>query len=218
MDLEELHAFLHVVEAGSFFAASESLCVSRTTLRRRVAALEARVGVPLLKSSRQGVVLTEAGQVLAGRGRIMMQETRALLASIREVGQEPSGLLRTVLPVGLPPHVLTPLVGMLRANYPRLHVDVRLSNDPLSEDLRDVDVALHFGEDAPPGQWNSYVILRLREWLLASRDYLQRRGTPRSLEELKRHELLAWQPPGDALALAISWTPATSPSSFHCSC
>ncbi len=114
MDLEELSAFLDVVETGSFLAAAESLGVSRTTLRRRVEALEARAGVPLLKSTRQGILLTEAGEMLAQRGRIMMQETSALLASIREVGHEPSGMLRMVMPVGLPPHLLTPLFGVLR--------------------------------------------------------------------------------------------------------
>src|SRR5262245_55449269 len=100
MDLEELRAFLHVVETGSFLAAADSLRVSRTTLRRRVGSLEARAGVSLVESTAHGVVLTEAGHMLAQRGRVMAQEASALLASIREVGQQPSGVLRVVLPVG----------------------------------------------------------------------------------------------------------------------
>jgi len=106
MDLEERRAFLDVVETGSFLAAADSLGVSRTTLRRRVEALEARTGVPLLKSTSTGIVLTEAGTVLARRGRIMMQETNALLTTIREVGRAPSGVLRVALPGALPPHLL----------------------------------------------------------------------------------------------------------------
>jgi DNA-binding transcriptional LysR family regulator len=194
MDLEELRAFLDVVETGSFLATAESLGVSRTTLRRRV---EARAGVPLLKSTRQGIVLTEAGEVLAQRGRIMMQETSALLASIREVGQEPSGVLRVVLPVGLPPHLLTPLFGLLRTTYPQLRVQARFSNNPLNEPLDNVDMAVHFGEDAPRGPWLSHVVLRVREGLIASREYLRRRGAPRSLQELQAHELFSWQAPGE---------------------
>jgi DNA-binding transcriptional LysR family regulator len=197
MDLEELRAFLDVVETGSFLAAADSLGVSRTTLRRRVEALEARVGVPLLKSTRQGVVLTEAGETLARRGRIMMQETSALLASLREVGQEPSGVLRMVIPVGMPPHVLTPLFGLLRASYPLLRVHARFSDNPLSEPLDGVDMAIHLGEDMPKGPWLSHVVLRVREGLIASREYLQRRGIPRSVEELRGHELFSWEAPGD---------------------
>ena len=196
MDLEELRAFLDVVETGSYLAAADSRGVSRTTLRRRVEALEARAGVALLKSTSQGIVLTEAGEVLSRRGRIMMQETSALLTSIREVGQEPSGVLRLVLPVGLPPHLLTPLYAQLRETYPRLRVHVRFSEDPLSEPLDKVDMAFHFG-GLPRGPWLSYVILRVQERLIASREYLEKRGTPRSVEELQGHELLAWEAPGE---------------------
>jgi DNA-binding transcriptional LysR family regulator len=197
MDLEELRAFLDVVETGSFLAAAESLGVSRTTLRRRVEALEARAGVPLLKSTRQGILLTEAGEVLAQRGRLMMQETSALLTSLREVGQAPSGMLRVVLPVGLPPHLLVPLFGLLRTAHPQLSVQARFSDNPLGEPLDNVDMAVHFGEDMPRGPWLSSVVMRVREGLIASQEYLRRRGVPRSPGELRGHELFSWEGPGD---------------------
>jgi DNA-binding transcriptional LysR family regulator len=197
MDLEELRAFLNVVETGSFLAAADTLGVSRTTLRRRVEALEARAGVPLLKSTRQGVVLTDAGQMLARRGRIMVQETSALLTSIREVGQGPSGVLRVVMPVGAPPHLFAPLFGMLRSAYPQLRLHSRFSGDPLGEHLDDVDMAIHFGGGEAKGPWLSHSVLQLRELLLASAEYLAQKGTPRSIEELRRHELFSWEAPGD---------------------
>ncbi len=93
MDLEELRAFLAVIETGSFLGAERSLNMPRATVRRRVDALEARAGVPLLNKSREGIVATEAGAVLVTRGRLMIQEATALVASIREIGQEPSGVL-----------------------------------------------------------------------------------------------------------------------------
>ncbi len=197
MDLQELRAFIVVVETGSYLGAARTLGVSRTTLRRHVGSLEARAGVPLLETLRHGVRPTEAGQALARQGRTMMQEASALLASIREVGHAPSGTLRVVLPVGLPPHLLTPIFAALRAAYPQLHYHARFSNDPLSEALTDVDIALHFGEDPPRGSWISHVVLRVRELLLASRPYLARRGTPKTIDDLRHHELLAWQAPGE---------------------
>lgn len=197
MDLEELRAFITVVESGSFLAAASSLGVSRTTLRRRVGALEARAGVPLLESTHQGVVLTDAGQVLATHGRRMMEEARALLSSVREMGKEPSGTLRMVLPVGLPPHMLTPLFAGMRAAYPRLHLHCRFSNAPLSESLIDIDMAVHFGEDVPRGPWISHVVMRVPEGLIASSVYLGQRGVPRTVDDLRGHELFAWQAPGE---------------------
>jgi DNA-binding transcriptional LysR family regulator len=197
MDLEELRAFLHVVESGSFLAAAEALSVSRTTLRRRVGSLEARAGVPLLESTQQGVVLTDAGRILARRGRALEEEAGALLSSIREVGQEPSGVLRVSMPVGLPPQILASLCGALRVAYPRLRAECRFSDDPITESLAGVDMAVHFSEAPPKGKWLSYVVVRMPQMLIASKEYLARAGTPGSVEDLAEHELFSWQHPGE---------------------
>lgn len=196
MDLEELRAFLQVVDSGSFLAAADRLQVSRTTLRRRVGSLESRAGVPLLESTQQGVVLTDAGQMLARRGRAMEEEAGALLASVRGLGQAPSGVLRVSLPVGLPPQLLASIVAGLRAAYPQLHLECRFSDDPIADSLVGVDMAVHFSDATPRGKWLSYVILRVQERLVAGKEYLARRGRPASFEDLARHELFAWQVPG----------------------
>lgn len=205
MDLAELRAFITVVEKGSFLGAASALGVSRTTLRRHVASLEARAGVPLLETERHGVSPTEAGQVLVRQGRTMMEEASALLASIREVGQAPSGTMRVVLPVGLPPHLVTPIHAALRAAYPQLHYHVRLSNDPLSESLAEVDIAVHLGADPPRGSWISYEVLRVRQHLIASKGYLAKRGAPKRIDDLRRHELMAWQAPGEDARIWRTW-------------
>lgn len=197
MDLEELQAFLHVVKHGSFHAASEASGMSRTTLRRRVESLQARAGVPLLESSRQGAALTDAGRALAERGQAMVEEASAVVASIRELGRAPSGVLRLVMPVGLPPLLIAPMYASLRSAFPDLRLAIRFSDDPLGESLVDIDMAVHFGESTPRGPWLSVVIMRMRERLFASKAYLARRGTPTSIDDLARHELLAWRAPGE---------------------
>ncbi|NUP13345.1 MAG: LysR family transcriptional regulator, partial [Polyangiaceae bacterium] len=195
VDLEELRAFLNVVDAGSFLAAADSLGVSRTTLRRRIEGLEARAGVQLIKNTPRGIIVTDAGQVLAKRGRVMVQDVGVLVSSLRKIGGQPEGVLNVVMPVGLPPHLLTPLFAALRAAYPALRVSCRISDDPLQEPLEDVDIAVHFGDEEPPSPWLSYVIMRVRRWLVASTEYLARRGTPKDIEQLRMHELLAWRAP-----------------------
>jgi DNA-binding transcriptional LysR family regulator len=195
MDLEELRAFVAAVETGSIVAAARSLNFARATLRRRLDELEARAGVPLLNRTAQGVTPTEAGTVLAVRGRRILQEANALLSSVREVGAEPTGELRMVLPAGMPPQILTPLLARLRQKHPRLSLRVRFSDDPLAGLLDDVDVAVHFGSRSPAGPWVSYEILRMREWLIASSEYLRRKGVPETPDALADHDLLAWAPP-----------------------
>lgn len=140
MDLEELRAFLAVADSGSFLTAAKSLRLSRATLRRRIDQLEARAGVMLVDRTRTGVLLTEAGTMLAGRGRLMVQEASALIESVREVGAEPAGVLRILLPVGLPPHLLTPLLGFVRARYPRISYRVHFSDDPVGGIIENVNL------------------------------------------------------------------------------
>ncbi len=197
MDLEDLRAFLAVAETGSFLTAAKALRLSRATLRRRIDELEARAGVPLLERTRLGATPTDAGAKLLARGRVMVQEASAVLESVREVGAEPSGLLRVLLPVGLPPHVLVPLLALLRERLPRLQFRLAFSDDPVGGLVEDVDLAVHFGEKSPPGPWIAREILRVRIWAVAHEDYLGRRGTPCSIDELDGHDLLAWEAPGE---------------------
>lgn len=195
MDLEELRAFLAVAETGSLLGAATSLSVSRTTLRRRVEGLEARAGVPLLDRTQRGVVLTAAGGVLAQKGGEMMQEATTLLEAIREAGTAPSGPLRLVLPVGMPPAAMVPWLKSLRHRFSRLRLHVRFVDDPLAHLPSGVDIAIHFGP-RPSGPWVSTELRHIREWLIGSRDYLRERGEPRAVEELQGHALHCWQGPG----------------------
>ena len=217
MDLEELRAFLAVAETGSFLTAAKSLHLSRATLRRRIDQLEARAGVNLVDRTRAGASLTEAGSMLAARGRLMVAEADALIASVREVGGEPAGILRVLLPVGLAPHALTPLLATVRKKYPRLGFRLQFSDDPLGGLLENVDLAVHFGQESPRGPWVSRELLRLRVWLVASAEYLARRGTPQTVAELAQHDLLAWEAPGDdgrVWPLLAGGTFAVSPMLF----
>jgi DNA-binding transcriptional LysR family regulator len=196
MDLEALRAFMAVAETGSLLAAASSLSVSRTTLRRRVEALEARAGVPLLDRTTKGVLLTAAGEIVADRGKQVMQEAASLLDAIRDAGSAPSGVLRLVLPVGMPPHAMVPWFGSLRRRFPLLRLHVRFVDDPVNRLFEGVDIAIHFGP-RPRGPWVSRELKRLREWLIASRSYLDTRGAPRSVEDLANHPLYCWEGPGD---------------------
>lgn len=195
MDLEAIRLFLAVAQHGAFNAAADSLRVSRSTLRRRVDALEARAGIPLLARTPHGIHLTEAGKVLNDRGRALLEGASALLDSIREVGDEPTGVLRMVLPVGSPPHVLSEIFMGFRQAYPKLRFESRFSEAPLSEALTDVDMAVHFDERPPKGPWISAPLFAMPLQLRASEAYLSRRGTPQRLQDLAGHDLLVWHPP-----------------------
>lgn len=194
---DELRAFLAVVDHGSLLAAAEALRVSRATLRRRLDALEARAGVPLVTRTRHGATTTPAGEVLAERGRGLIRAGERLISSLREVEGEPSGTLKVLLPIGLPPHLILPTFSQGRSRYPRLGMTIRFHEDPLSRLLDDHDVVLYFGSHRPRGPWRSRLFMSVEEKLMASPHYLRRRGTPATVEALAGHDLLTVAIPGD---------------------
>ena len=197
MDLDELRVILAIAETGSVLAASERLKLTRSTLRRRLDALEARVGRPLLYRGPAGAVLTEAGQVVARHARAIVQESNALLASARDVGDEARGVLRVALPVGLPPGLLTAMFDGLRAAHPHLAVDVRVAEDPLQSLAEDADLVFHFGARLAGGAYLTRVVRDAHEGLLASPAYLEAHGTPQNPAALVDHDLLVWRRPAE---------------------
>lgn len=195
MDLEDLRGFLAIAETGSFLGAATNLGVPRGTLRRRIDALEARAGVPLLDRSARGVTVTEAGAKLVERGRRLLDEGVALLAAVREAGREPTGPMRVHVPVGLPPSAFVAIVEIQRVFLPELGVTLLMREDPLADLREDVDIAIHFGggPTSPRGVRRELVRMPIR--VLASPQYLARRGPPTSVAELAEHRLAAWQGP-----------------------
>jgi DNA-binding transcriptional LysR family regulator len=203
MDPDGLRAFLAVVDTGSFVAAATFLRWSRGMLRRRVDELEAVVGVPLLVRSEQGAVPTPAGAELAARGRDVLHQSSALLASVREVAASATGTLRIAVPVGMPPQAMGLAYAAVRAHQPGLRIELRFAEHPLSLLVSDVDLAFYFGAEPSEGPWVSEEILRMPERLLASEAYLRARGTPHGLPDLAAHDLLLGREPGEPSALPL---------------
>ncbi len=194
MNLDELRAFIAVVESGSLVSAARVLRYPRATLRRRIDELEARVGTPLLLRHADGVTPTPAGELMAKSGRALLEQAGAILTHAREVGSEPAGTLRVLLAQGLPPETTMMLVREA-AQHARLRLQLSYSDDPLHAPLDGVDVALYFGMTTLAGPFVTYRLLRVRERLLASPGYLAAHGEVASVGELMRHGLFVWRGP-----------------------
>lgn len=197
MDLDELRAFVAVVEKGSLVAAAESLRFARATLRRRIDELEVRAGVRLLNRSDRGVTPTEAGALLAERARHLLKEAGGLLSAVREVAADEGGELHFVGPLGLPPRATAGVLKVLQQTMPKLHVRLRFAADPLAALVEGVDAAFYLGARSATGRWRSLDVATLQQRLFASRDWLETHGTPTSLEALKDLPVLRWEAPGE---------------------
>jgi DNA-binding transcriptional LysR family regulator len=192
MELSQLRAFVAVLDSGSLLHASKALEVSRTTLHSRIAALETSLGVELFVRTPRGVEPTEFGRNFAEGARTLLGDADDLALSTALQATEVLGDLHVRASVGFPPQVGAHLVGRVAQLYPDLNIILELEGDPTREPGPEVDVILHFGAPPTTGSFRTFALIRFPEHLLASPGYLDRHGSPQTLDELRAHRLLSW--------------------------
>ncbi|KQV01118.1 LysR family transcriptional regulator [Mesorhizobium sp. Root695] len=187
LDLNDIIVFARVVEAGSFTAAARLLAMPKTTVSRRIAALEREVGVRLLQRTTRSLNLTDAGRLYyeqSSRGLRTIEEANLRLAQARA---EPSGTIRISAPVGFGGHFLIRAVVDFLAMYPKTNVELRLTDDRLNLVEDGIDLAFRTGI-----LQDSTLIARklgsTHRLLCASPDYLARHGMPESPADLAHHQ------------------------------
>jgi DNA-binding transcriptional LysR family regulator len=187
--LDEIAVFIEVVRKRSFVRAAQQLEVSVSAVSRGVAALEARLGVRLLQRTTRSVGLTEAGAAYFSRCEALLAELESAEAEASALGDELQGRLRMSVPSGLGMTHVVPALPEFLARHPRLSIDLDLSNRFVDLVEERYDLAIRTGSLRD----SRLVARRLgpnRRQLAASREYLERHGTPRHPRELERHACL----------------------------
>ena len=189
-DLKPLAVFAEVVDAGSMSGAARRLGMSPSAVSQTIRALEQHGGVTLLHRSTRKLALTEAGERYYPHCQRMLEAARAAAQSLQHARDAPTGELRVSAPVGFAIHVAPALAPLLDA-APELRL--RLLVDDAMIDLIDhrIDVAIRAGRLAD----SNWIARRLCDFdmiLCASPDYLERRGTPATLQQLPAHQWLAF--------------------------
>jgi DNA-binding transcriptional LysR family regulator len=190
-ELDDLALFAAVVEHGGYAAAERALGTPKSRLSRRVAALEADLGVRLLQRSTRRFSVTDVGQDVYRHARAMLEEARAAREAVARLSAEPRGLVRMSCPVGFARSQLAALLPEFLAQHPQVQLQVHVSNRRVDLIEEGFDLALRvrskLDDDA------SLVLRRLgdvQELLVASPGYLARAGRPREPEDLAAHATL----------------------------
>ncbi|WP_186074970.1 LysR family transcriptional regulator [Burkholderia gladioli] len=197
-----LALFVDVVELQSFSAAARRHDMAASSVARRIDQLEAQLGLRVLHRSTHAMRPTEAGQLLYERARSLLAGMRGLQAELHKQRDEPGGLLRIDCPAPFGRLHLMPALAAFMRRHPAIVVELVLTDsmvDLPGERLgAEVDLALRIGPVAAT-RFVATVLAPQRRVLCASPAYVAARGAPRSLEELARHDCLAWHgspPPG----------------------
>ncbi len=192
--IDVIPVFLAAVETGSIQGAARALDLARPTVRRRLDALEAEIGVQLLVRGARGLQPTAAGELFAERARQMIADFDGLTRAVRTVGASPQGLLRVGIPMGLPHQIVAGMSDAVHDLWPRVRLELlgSRSNDDLG---KRVDCRFALELDPPDETLVAVELGVVREQLVASRSYLEAHPPITGLGDLPGHPLFAWVAP-----------------------
>ncbi|OOF10702.1 MULTISPECIES: LysR family transcriptional regulator [unclassified Salinivibrio] len=186
---EGLNEFLAVAEHGSFTQAAYKLDTNVVAVSRRVAALEAHLGVKLFHRTTRKVTLTDEGEHYYQRCRPLMAALQEAEQTITQSQALPTGLVRVTAPVNFGEQYIAPLLAPFLRQYPHVSVDLHLTNRRIDLIETGTDVAIRIGHLAD----SSLKAKRLgsrRLSICASPAYLAAHGRPQTPSELNRHVCL----------------------------
>jgi DNA-binding transcriptional LysR family regulator len=218
--LDELLAFVSVVDSGSISAAAEHLTQTASGVSRALSRLEEKLDVTLLRRTTRRLELTEEGRLFLSRARKILDAVEDAEEQMKVCRQKPAGRLRVNAAAPFMLHAVVPLVAGFRAQYPEIQLELHSSDQIIDLLEQHTDVAIRIGP-LRDSTLHARPLGSSRLRVLASPSYLKAHGTPKNVEELSRHSLLGFTQP-DSLnqwplrhALGDSWSinPSLSASS-----
>jgi DNA-binding transcriptional LysR family regulator len=191
--LTSIKVFRQVVESGSFVAAADRLDLSPAMVSKHVMQVEKRLGVRLLNRNSRTLSLTEPGRVYFERSKTILDDLEETELELGSLGTVPRGTLRLTCPTWFASARMADALAQFRVRFPEILIDISFEDRIVDLVEEGYDLALRVVPESTslaPG----LIARPLRPIafvLGASREYLKRKGTPKSPEELAQHDLIA---------------------------
>jgi DNA-binding transcriptional LysR family regulator len=195
-DLNSLTMFAKVVEANGFSEAARRLDIPVSTISRRVAELEAQLGVRLLERSTRKLRLTEIGSELLEHAQRSAELGEAVGDIVSNRRSSVSGVLRLSAPPSLSESLLVPLINAFQMSYPNVRIEVLVTDRFVDHIVEGLDLVFRFGA-LKDSTLIARRILSYRHQLVASPAYLKKYRPPKKPQDLLGHRLIAfahWKP------------------------
>ncbi len=193
-DWNQARAFLATVEEGSLSGAARALGQTQPTLGRQVTALEEHLGVVLFERIGRSLILTESGRELVEHVRAMGEAAARFSLTATGQSQAVEGTVRITCSEIMAVYTLPKVLEKLRRAAPLLEIDIVASNDIQDIQRREADIAIRHVRPEQPE-----LIARLVEEATASfyaaRAYLDARGRPKTVNDLKKHDFISFGDP-----------------------
>jgi DNA-binding transcriptional LysR family regulator len=196
--LDAMATFVAVAETKGFRAAGTRLGVSHSAVSQALRRLEERLGVPLVRRTTRSVHLTDAGERLYRSVRPALEEVRAAVAAIGELGDQPRGTLRVHTSSAAQTIIGESLLAAFLAEHRTVQLDLVVSDAPVDIVARGFDAGIQLGEVIDKDMIAVPLTGDLRLAVVGAPSYFKRRGVPKHPRELILHDCLNWHPTADA--------------------
>ena len=185
----EMTAFVRSVDTGGFSAAARELGLTPSALSKLVTRLEDRLGARLLQRTTRRLQLTPEGEAFYTRSRRILAEIDEAEAEVLQAGISPKGLLRLHCGSAFGMHQLAPAIPRFLARHHEVTLDITISDQPLASMEEGVDLAIRIGA-LDESSMVARRICNLERVICAAPAYLAAYGTPRTPDDLQRHNCL----------------------------
>ena len=192
MDFEQLRIFMVLAEEGTYLGAANRLSTSRSRVRRKLDQLEKDANTPLVYREQGSLRLTPAGEVLARRGRALLDDADRLVSHVREIGNIPTGRLKIAMPTGPPPAGWDQIRRKLQTRFPELQIELFFAESPIELLPEYAEIALTYDDELPQG-CSSIEIGEFPMRLFVSDRYIESHGSPASIADLAHHRVAMWR-------------------------
>ena len=192
-----MKVYCSVVENDSLADAARKMNVSPSVVSKHLSALEDRLGVRLLNRTTRRLSITEEGAAYYERCKQIITDVAEAEIEVSSAHTAPRGLLKITAPVTFAHRHLTPHLPKFLDMFPEVEVQVQVNDRVVDLVDEGIDLAIRISQLKD----SSLIARRLapnRRYIAATPEYLERNGTPKSVDDLKDHRLITW-PPGNPL-------------------
>ncbi|MBW4331472.1 LysR family transcriptional regulator [Stakelama sp. CBK3Z-3] len=190
-DFEGWAIFACVVEHRSFSGAAQAIGISKATVSKAITRLEQRLGTNLFHRTSRKLTLTESGAALAERAKRILGEAQCAEEEARQAAVAPSGTVRIAAPLTFGLSQVAPAIADFLAEYPQIHIDLKLSDATVDIVADGFDIALRIA-DLPDSSLRARRLAPVRIHTVAAPAYLDRHGRPSHPSELTDHRCFVY--------------------------
>ena len=187
-----MRTYRQVVDSASFTAAAQALGLSKAAVSKQISDLEAHLGAALLHRTTRRLNVTEAGHLYFERCQRLLDELDTAEAEMRNLQAEPSGRLKISAPGNFGEAVLGPIICELQKRYPKITLQIELSNrfvDLLEEGF---DAALRIRTTLPDSSLIARRLCPVDRVAVAAPAYLRKHGVPKHPRDLADHNCMIY--------------------------